>query len=470
MIAFLNAANHALFIYYLVCNLIYLITLVVALKTSATHQRRLESWRLHWIQQSPLTSPITILAPAHNEESSIRVAVSNLLDLDYPEFEVIVINDGSEDRTLAELQEEFRLRPVRAVYVQEVKSAPVRGFYRSGRDPRLLVIDKEAGGSKADAVNAGLNAATSPYVCVVDADSVLEKDALLRIMLPVMMDPEHVVGVGGIVRVLNGSEIEGGHIRSVRLPRKAIEIIQVIEYLRAFLIGREGWAQGNMLMIISGAFGLFRTDLVRADGGYRSKAIGEDFDLVLRLHRHLREKGMDYRIQFVPDPVCWTEVPSDVRSLARQRARWQKGLLDALWPNRDMLFRPRYGRIGSLALPYLWVFELLAPVIELGGIGTILLAALLGALSQHFFIQFMLFGYAFATMISIGSVLQEEITYKRYNDWLDVFKLVSYCFLEHFPYRQMHMFWRLQGLWQYLRGDVWWRPLKRQGLRSAQVE
>jgi cellulose synthase/poly-beta-1,6-N-acetylglucosamine synthase-like glycosyltransferase len=225
-----------------------------------------------------------------------------------------------------------------------------------------------------------------------------------------------------------------------------------------------------MLMIISGAFGLFRTDLVRAVGGYRSKAIGEDFDLVLRLHRHLREKGMDYRIQFVPDPVCWTEVPSDVRSLARQRARWQKGLLDALWPNRDMLFRPRYGRIGSLALPYLWVFELLAPVIELGGIGTILLAALLGALSQHFFIQFMLFGYAFATMISIGSVLQEEITYKRYNDWLDVFKLVSYCFLEHFPYRQMHMFWRLQGLWQYLRGDVWWRPLKRQGLRSAQVE
>jgi len=259
-------------------------------------------------------------------------------------------------------------------------------------------------------------------------------------------------------------------MRRVRLPQKSIEVIQVVEYLRAFLIGREAWARGNMLMIISGAFGVFLTDLVRAVGGYRSCAIGEDFDLVARLHRHLLDKGADYRIQFVPDPVCWTEVPSDVRSLARQRARWQKGLLDVLWPNRDMLFRPRYGAIGSLALPYLWLFELLAPVIELGGIVTIILAACFGVLSQSFFLQFVIFGYAFATVISIGSVLQEELTYKRYNDWQDVARLVSYCFLEHFPYRQLHMIWRLQGLWQYLRGDLVWRPLKRQGIQSAGVD
>jgi len=266
--------------------------------------------------------------------------------------------------------------------------------------------------------------------------------------------------------VLNGSEVEGGRMRRVRLPRKSIEVIQVVEYLRAFLIGREAWAQGNMLMIISGAFGVFRTDLVRAVGGYRSGSIGEDFDLVARLHRHLREEDADYRIEFVPDPVCWTEVPSDMRSLARQRARWQKGLLDVLWPNRDMLFRPRYGTIGSLALPYLWLFELLAPVIELGGFVTIILAACFGVLSQSFLLQFVIFGYAFATVISIGSVLQEELTYKRYNDWQDVARLVSYCFLEHFPYRQLHMIWRLQGLWQYLRGDLGWRPLKRQGTQS----
>ena len=467
MIFFLNAANHALFYYYLLSNLGYLVMLLIALWTSAAHLRHLESIRFDWIKRSPLAPPITILVPAHNEQKSICTAVRNLLDLDYPELEVIVVNDGSADSTLQMMRQEFGLRLVRAVYIPQVMSAPVRGLYRSDVDTRLVVVDKESAGSKADAVNAGLNAATSPYMCVVDADSVLESDALLRIMVPVLADPKRVVSVGGIIRVLNGSELEGGRMRRVRLPRKSIEVIQVVEYLRAFLIGREAWARGNMLMIISGAFGVFRTDLVRAIGGYRSCAIGEDFDLVARLHRHLLDKGEDYSIQFVPDPVCWTEVPSDLQSLGRQRARWHKGLLDVLWPNKDMLFRPRYGLIGCLALPYLWLFELLAPVIEIGGIATILLAAYLGALSSTFFLQFILFGYAFATMISIGSVLQEELTYKRYNDWQDVARLVSYCFLEHFPYRQLHMIWRLHGLWQYLRGDMAWRPLKRQGLESA---
>ena len=469
MIRILDLSNHALFWYYLACNLAYLTMLIIALKTSAMHQRRLQSHRLNWIKESPMVPPVTLLAPAHNEEASIRVAARNLLGLDYPQLEVIIINDGSEDRTLEELRDEFRLRPVRAVYVPDAQSAPVRGLYRSAVDARLLVIDKEAGGSKADAVNAGLNAATSPYVCVVDSDSLLERDALLRIMVPILEDPKRVVAVGGIIRVLNGSEIHGGELQRVRLPRKSIEVIQVIEYLRAFLIGREAWAQGNMLMIISGAFGLFRTDLVRAVGGYRSRAIGEDFDLVARLHRHMLEKQVDYEIRFVPDPMCWTEVPSDLKSLGRQRARWQKGLLDVLWPNLDMLFRPRYGRIGCFALPYLWLFELLAPVIEITGIVLIILAACLGVLSREFFLQFLIFGYAFATVISIGSVLQEEITYKRYNDWKDVARLISYCFFEHFPYRQLHMIWRLQGLWQYLRGDLVWKPMKRKGLQSAQA-
>jgi cellulose synthase/poly-beta-1,6-N-acetylglucosamine synthase-like glycosyltransferase len=470
MIRLLEISNQALFWYYLATNLAYLAMLVIALKTTAQHQRRLESHRLSWFKDTPMTPPITIIAPAHNEEASIRVAIRNLLELDYPQLEIIVVNDGSRDRTLEELRDEFRLRAVRAVYVAEVKSAPVRGLYRSDVYSNLLVIDKEAAGSKADAINAGLNAATSPYVCVVDADSVLERDALLRIMVPVLEDPKRVVAVGGIVRVLNGSEIEKGHLRRVRLPRKSLETIQVIEYLRAFLIGREAWAQGNMLTIISGAFGLFRTDLVRAVGGYRANSIGEDMDFVARLHRYLREKDIDYEIRFVPDPMCWTEAPSDLRSLRRQRARWQKGLLDVLWPNRDMLFRPRYGRIGCFALPYLWLFELFAPVIETLGIATIILAASLGVLSREFFLQFLIFGYAFATVISIGSVLQEEITYKRYNDWKDVVRLVSYCFFEHFPYRQMHMVWRLQGLWQYLRGDHEWKPLKRKGLISAAAQ
>lgn len=464
----LEISNDTLFWYYLASNFAYLAMLLVALKTSTRHQRLLESYRLDWIKDTALAPPITIVVPAHNEEKSIRAAVGKLLELDYPELEIVVVNDGSEDHTLEELQRAFQLRPVRTLYISEVKSAPVRCLYRSETNRKLVVVDKESVGSKADAANAGLNAATSPYVCVVDADSVLEPDALLRIMLPVVQDPERVVAVGGIVRVLNGSAFENGHFRA-RLPKKSIEVIQVIEYLRAFLIGREAWAEGNMLMIISGAFGVFRTDLVRVVGGYRTHAIGEDIDLVARMHRYLLDLGVQYRISFVPDPVCWTEVPSDFESLGRQRARWHKGLMDVLWLNRDMLLRPRYGRIAWVALPYLWLFEMIAPLIEITGLATIVIAAILGSLSKGFFLQFLLFGYAFATIISVGSVLQEEITYRRYNDWKDVARLISYCVLEHFPYRQLHMIWRLQGLWQYLRGDHAWGSLRRQGIESPEA-
>ena len=466
MLWFLEISNGTLFVYYLLSNLCYFVLLIVALCTSAAHQRRIHSVRLDRMKLSPLMPPISLIAPAHNEEKSIVDSVESFLSINYPELEVIVVNDGSADSTLSKLQRHFELIPADIVYVNDVPCERIRGLYVSRSEPRLLVVDKESGGSKAGAVNAGLNAASHPYVCVVDADSILENDALLRIMVPVQNDPRRVVAAGGIVRVMNGSRVDHGRLREVRLPKSWLAVIQVIEYLRAFLIGREGWANFNLLLIVSGAFGVFRRDLVRQIGGFRSSAIGEDIDLVVRLHRHLLDQGGGYHIHFVPDPVCWTEVPSDFRSLARQRARWQKGSMDVLWKNRDMLFRPRYGTVGMFGLPYHWLFEMLSPLIEVVGYLTILTAAFLGVLSRRFFIEFLLFGYAFATLISIGSVLQEELTYKRYNAKRDVVRLILFCFLEHFPYRQLHMFWRLQGMWQYLRGDLIWKPMRRVGFES----
>jgi cellulose synthase/poly-beta-1,6-N-acetylglucosamine synthase-like glycosyltransferase len=468
MIEVLTGSNSLLFIYYLLSNLIYLGLLITAIYSTVRHQRQLGLVRLERVRMSPLAPPISLLVPAHNEEKSIVASVDSLLALEYPEFEVIVVNDGSTDGTPAVLKARYQLLETDILYVAEVPSQPVRAVYMSQVEPRLLVVDKEPGGSKADAVNAALNAASSPYICVVDADSILERDALVRIVVPILTDPKRVVAAGGIVRVLNGSSIENGRMKEVRLPGSAVERIQVVEYLRAFLVGREGWAFFNMLTIISGAFGIFRRDLVRQVGGYRPAAIGEDIDLVMRLHRHMRQQKADYHISFVPDPVCWTEVPSDLRSLARQRARWQKGLLDVLWPNRDMLWPTPYGRIGLIALPYLWIWELLAPVIELGGMVTIIAAAAMGALSREFFIQFLVFGYAFATMISIGSVLLEEITFKRYNRWKDMALLICFCFAEHFPYRQLHLVWRLQGLVQYFRGDLKWKPVTRSGFENLE--
>ncbi|MFB3814023.1 MAG: glycosyltransferase family 2 protein [Terriglobales bacterium] len=468
MLRLLQFSNYFFLVYYAASNLVYLVLLIVAFVASAKHRLRLASMRLEQLKSSPFTPPITVLVPARNEQKSIVENVEAMLELDYPALEVIVINDGSSDGTLAELMAAYQLRPVNQLYVSEIRSAQVRRIYASQKEPRLVVLDKQSGGSKADAINAGLNAATGAYVCVVDADSILEKDALLRIMSSVFSDTASVVGVGGIVRVLNGSKVEHGAVSQVCLPRRPLEVLQVVEYLRAFLVGREAWASFDMLPIISGAFGVFRTDLVRRVGGFRANSIGEDLDLVVRMHRYLLDHRELYRIAFVPDPTCWTEVPADLGSLGRQRARWQKGLFDVLWSNRDMVFRPRYKRLGCFMLPYLWTFELLAPVVEALGYLSIIASALLGVLSTVLMLQFLVFGYAFATMISIGSVLLEELTYRRYNRSRDVARLVAYCLLEHLPYRQLNMVWRLYGMWQYLRGDVAWGSMRRAGLGKLQ--
>lgn len=465
----LQILNFNLFVYYLLSNLIYLVLLVTAITRNAVHQHRLGSLRLEHLKSSPFTPPISLLVPAHNEEKSIVSSVRSLLRLDYPSLEVIVVNDGSDDATLDQLKRAYQLRLGPLLYVPEILTASIRGIYSSPAEPRLLVIDKTAAGSKSDAVNAALNAATSPYVCVVDSDSVLERDSLLRIMAGVFADPSQVIALGGIVRISNGSVIENGELKQVRLPRRPLEVLQVIEYLRAFLIGREAWAQFNALPIISGAFGIFQKDLVKRVGGYRTASIGEDLDLVVRLHRYMLDHGADYQISFIPDPTCWTEVPSDFRSLARQRARWQKGLWDTLWLNRDMLFRRRYGRVGALILPYMWIFELMAPLVELIGYLAIFVAAALGLLGRQFVVLFLIFGYSFATMISVGSILLEEMTYRRYVRSREVARLLFYCLLEHFPYRQLTMIWRLQGMWQYFRGDVQWRPMKRTGFAAGAV-
>jgi cellulose synthase/poly-beta-1,6-N-acetylglucosamine synthase-like glycosyltransferase len=232
------------------------------------------------------------------------------------------------------------------------------------------------------------------------------------------------------------------------------------------LIGRQGWAQFNLLLIISGAFTLLRRDLCRQIGGFRTSAVGEDMDLIVRMHRYAQEKGEGYRVAFVPDPVCWTEAPSRYKSLARQRARWQNGLADVLWQNRDMVFNPRYGWIGSIALPYQWIFEFIAPLVEFFGWITMILATLFGALSASFFVAFLLFGYLFGTLISIGSVVIEEMTYHRYNDPRDLVRLIGVCFLEHFPYRPLNSFWRARGVWEFVTGRTAWQMIDRVGFAT----
>jgi cellulose synthase/poly-beta-1,6-N-acetylglucosamine synthase-like glycosyltransferase len=462
--------NDAVLWYYAVAVSFYVLLIASALWSSAAHRRRLLGQSLRAFLDSPLTPPVSILVPAYNEELSLAESVRSLLRLRYPEFEVVVINDGSKDGTLEALKTAFGLVPTRIVVRPAAPHQPIRATYVSPSEPRLLVIDKVNGG-KSDALNAGLNVARSPYFCAIDADAVLEPDALVRVMAPLLNERDMVVAAGGIVRVINGSTVRQGEVLRVGLPASPVETLQVIEYLRGFLFGREGWSALNTLLIISGAFGVFSRRLALELGGYRRDTVGEDMDLVVRMHRHLRERRQAYRIVFVPDPVCWTEVPGDLRTLARQRRRWQKGLLDVLWRHRRMFGNPRYGLPGMVGLPYQLVVELVGPVMELLGIVSMAAAAWLGILDRATLLAYLAFSYLAGTAISVAAILLEELTYRRYQRISELVRLLGYAFLDFFPYRQFLMAARLLGMWDYLFGSRHtWGAQKRAGFAAARLQ
>jgi len=327
-------------------------------------------------------------------------------------------------------------------------------------------VDKEWGG-KAEALNTGINVSRYPLFCSVDADSIIEENALLRVVKPFMEHPQEMVAAGGIVRIVNGCDVREGHVIRIGLPRKALPVFQVVEYLRAFLGGRIGWSSLRSLLIISGAFGLYRKSEVIAVGGYDRWSETEDLELVLKLHENLRRSHRRYRIVFVPDPVCWTEVPTTFRVLARQRNRWHRGLLESLWRHKRMLFNPEHGVIGMLALPYFLLFETLGPFIEIMGYIMIALSWFLGVLNIDFFVLFMILAIFFGVFLSVSAVLLEEISFRRYPGWEHLAKLVVAGVLENFGYRQILALFKVKAFWDFLLRRRAWGRMEREGFRRA---
>jgi len=342
----------------------------------------------------------------------------------------------------------------------QLKTQPIRRVFASPSE-NLIFIDKENGG-KADALNAGISAASYPLVCCIDADIILDEDALLRLARP-MIESRKVVAAGGIVRVANGCEVEAGRVVSIKTPRESIPNYQIVEYLRAFLAGRTGWSALNCLLIISGAFGMFRRQDFIDAGGYATDTVGEDMEVVTRMHRTLRERGEDYRILFIPDPVAWTEVPSTVRVLRRQRDRWHRGLMDTLVRHRKMLFNPRYGTVGLLAMPYFFLFEFLGPVIELLGYVAFVLGLALGLLNVEFAVAYFIAAVGLGTLLSVSAVFLEELRLRRYPRWNDIVKLSLYGILENFGYRQLNSVWRALAIVSFLRNNQSWGAMERRG-------
>ncbi len=443
-------------------NLIYSLQLVIAyfVLHSRTYVRG--SART-WQMLSQTTRPISLLVPAYNEAATIIENIRSLLALHYPNFEVIVINDGSTDQTLHRVIDEFGLEPVVRPCNLEVPHAPIIGLYGSHRYPNLLLADKRNGG-KADALNAGINLSRFPLFCAVDADSLLESDALLRAVQPFAEGPDRVAAVGGTVRIANGCKVRAGRVTDIDIPRQAILLFQVVEYLRAFLMARIAWSRLNALMLVSGAFGIFRRQPVVEAGGYDTDTVGEDLELIVKLHRHLREKKVDYEIRYVSDPVCWTEAPASLIQLGRQRMRWQRGALETFFKHRRMLFNPRYGSAGLIGYPHMLMVDVLGPPIEI--LGYLLVPAFwyLGALSTDFFAAYLALTFVYGVFISVGALFLEELELKRYPRPSHLLILTMAAVMENFGYRQLNNFWRMAGFWQFAVGRKGaWGDMARSG-------
>jgi cellulose synthase/poly-beta-1,6-N-acetylglucosamine synthase-like glycosyltransferase len=465
----LRIIDDGVLVYFAILTLSYLtITLGSAVQVRG-HFRRFSAVAVARTLSSGHTPPVTICTSAYNEAAAIVDSVRAMLALQYPRHEVVLCNDGSSDDTLARLIDAFELRQVDQPLRDELPTARVRAVYRSRIYRNLIVLDKDNGG-RADGLNAAINAARSPLICCIDADSILEYDALLDAVQPFIEDPEHVVGAGGLIRVANGCRVEHGHVTETHLPAGGLAMLQTVEYLRAFLAARSGWSAINGLLIISGAFGVFRRSAIVAVGGFAADSIGEDFELCVRLHRASYEAGRRDRLAFVPDPVCWTEVPERLGQLGGQRNRWHRGLIDTLWRHRRMIGNPRYGVVGLLAMPFFVMFEFLGAFIELGGYAVLAISWALGAVNWPFALVFMAVALLSGVLLSLSAVLLEDVAFRRHGGLLDLTRLIGYAVAENFGYRQIVTYHRVRGFVAYLRGDTAWGVIQRRGFAAVPAE
>ncbi len=457
--------NYFILFYFLSINFIYIFLTVLSFSVLRRYlnQTKLFSKDKNLFHSS-FYKPISVLVPAYNEQNTISDNVKSLLQLRYPEFEIIVVNDGSTDTTLDVLKEVYHLRRSFRPIVNNIACKNLKAVYTSPDYSNLVVVDKENGG-KADALNAGINVSRYPLVSAIDSDSILETDVMTKLVRP-FLDDHRTIAVGGIVRVANGCTIRAGEVVNIDISTNVLANFQIIEYLRAFLFGRVGWDVLNSLLIISGAFGLFLKKAIIMSGGYLHDTVGEDMELIVRMHRVMRENNLPYRITFIPEPVCWTEVPESLKILGRQRNRWQRGLIESLMAHRKMLLNKRFGIIGMLAMPFFFFFEMLGPVIELFGYIVFTISCISGFVNVKFAILFFSVAIVLGIVLSAGSLVLEELSFRKYPRYSHIALLFLYSILENFGYRQINTWWRFRGIIDYLCGKKSWGKMERKGMKK----
>jgi cellulose synthase/poly-beta-1,6-N-acetylglucosamine synthase-like glycosyltransferase len=464
---FIVPLNWGVLCYFVALGLFYLVLYVSAALDMRQYLREVRSEKYREVLSSDIAPSISMLVPAFNEESSVKESVMALLTLAYPQLEIVVVDDGSTDQTLSILMETFHLLPIQPVYDRRIPTKPIRAIFRSQQFPNLIVVSKDQGG-KADSLNTALNVSSSELVCALDADTILDPDGLRRLVRPFIRSHD-VVAAGATIRVVNGCTVSRGRLVSERGPHRALAGIQAVEYLRAFLFGRPGWNRLGGNLLISGAFGLFRRESLLETHGY-AKSVGEDMELVVRLRRHGYDTDQPARVEFVPDPVAWTETPVSFRELGRQRERWQRGFTDTLWRHRSLLLNPRYGVLGLVVVPAFVLFEWLAPIIEAVGLALVVVGLVFGEVSATFAILFFSLACGIGILLSMLALMLEELSFRRYGRARDRALLVVWAVLENLGFRQLTVWWRLRGVFSYLRGKKSWGKMTRKGFESADEE
>lgn len=460
--------NYLVLLYFLIIVTIYIFLNLISFINISKHAKRIKYVELKEIFRLHNFKPITVIVPAYNERNGIVDCVHSLLQLEYPDYQLIVVNDGSTDGTLEQLFENFKIRQASFTPYHEIASQPIKAVYLSPAFPNLVVIDKENSG-KADSINAAINISRNPLITVVDADSILERDSLLKIVRPFMED-DNIVAVGATVSIANGCKINNGYIEEVGLSKSWLARFQVIEYLRAYLFGRNGFDSLNGILILSGAFSCFRRDALIEIGGYKAGSVGEDMQIIVRLQKELRMKNPKTRVTFVPDPVCWKVVPEKIKSLSSQRARWQKGTIETIRRHKELFFNPDYEWLGMLVYPFYAFFEVFGPFIEITGYVVFVISFYLGIVPLNFAVAFFTAAFLYGVVLSTLSVCLEELSFKKYTKVKHLIILMIASLLENFGYRQMTAFWRFKGFIEYYMGKRDWDKLEKKGFEQKNEE
>lgn len=457
MIEILTILNIVILIYFGLLALYYTILLIGTFPDLIHHFRENEYSNMTFLLEEVDLVPVSIIMAAYNEEHRIHNAIDSVFNSSYKKIELIVVSDASTDNTVQMLIDRYNMYEIPPVVKKTIPAGEIYHYYISDTHP-ITVIDKEHGGT-ADSVNVGINSCRTPLYATVDADTVLEPDAITRIVFTFLANP-HCIVAGGSVYVLNDNEIqEGQFVRNPKLPKNMVAGMQACEYLRSFLFFRCGWNRLGGALCYAGAFTVFEKQVVEDVGGHDAGNFAHDAEIVMKLHEHMRKNRYPYTAHFVPAAFAWTEVPGTLKQFWNQRIKWQRGLLRSVFLHFRMCLNPRYGATGLLNFPTFFGFEIIGGFMEFIAYLSFMTAIILSIKIVPETIIFIFIAWFYMSFLTAACVLISVATFDRYNQYSDIWRILTLTFVELVGFRQFHVLARVMGGIEYCFNRLRGKPL-----------